>query len=80
VIEHNSRDHHNSSIEAVIVAKFRPIHARASIQESNILPIDTEIERTIWQKPRDNVEEEEEEFNIEEETMAKQLVIQTPLE
>jgi hypothetical protein len=27
-----------------------------------ILPLDTEIERTIQQKPRDNVEEEEEEL------------------
>ena len=32
-----------------------------------ILPLDTEIERTIRQRPRDNVEEEEEELNIEEE-------------
>jgi hypothetical protein len=36
-----------------------------------IHPINTEIEQTIRQKPRDNVEEEEEEFNIEEETMAE---------
>jgi hypothetical protein len=27
-----------------------------------ILPLDTEIERTIRQRPRDNVEEEEEEL------------------
>jgi hypothetical protein len=35
-----------------------------------ILPLDTEIERTIQQKPRDNVEEEEEEVQ-EEEAMAE---------
>jgi hypothetical protein len=35
-----------------------------------ILPLDTEIERTIRQKPRDNVEEEEEELQ-EEEVMAE---------
>ena len=39
-----------------------------------ILPLDTEIEQTIRQRPRDNVEEEEE-LNIEEE-MAEQLVNQ----
>ena len=43
-----------------------------------ILPLDTEIERTIRQRPRDNVEEEEEEHNIEEE-MAEQLVNQPQL-
>jgi hypothetical protein len=43
-----------------------------------ILPIDIEIERTIRQKPRDKVEEEEEEFQIEE-TMAKQHVNQPQL-
>jgi hypothetical protein len=36
-----------------------------------ILPFDTEIERTIRQKPGDNVEEEEEELQ-EEEVMAEQ--------
>jgi hypothetical protein len=41
-----------------------------------ILPLDTEIERTIQQKPRDNIEEEEEEFM--EETMAAQNVNQPP--
>jgi hypothetical protein len=40
-----------------------------------ILPLDTEIERTIRQRPRDNVEEEEEELNIKEE-MAEQHVNQ----
>jgi hypothetical protein len=35
-----------------------------------ILPLDIEIERTIRQKPRDNVEEEEEELQ-EEEAMAE---------
>ena len=43
-----------------------------------ILPLDTEIERTIRQKPRDNVEEEEDELKIEEE-MADQLVNQPQL-
>jgi hypothetical protein len=40
-----------------------------------IFPLDTEIERTIRQKPRDNVEEEEEELQ-EEEVMAEQHVNQ----
>ena len=40
-----------------------------------ILPLDVEIERTIRQRPRDNIEEEEEELKIEEE-MAEQLVNQ----
>ena len=40
-----------------------------------ILPLDTEIEWTIRQRPRDNIEEVEEELNIEEE-MAEQLVNQ----
>jgi hypothetical protein len=44
-----------------------------------ILPLDTEIERTIRQKPRDNVEEEEEELQ-EEEVMAEQQVNQPPPE
>jgi hypothetical protein len=44
-----------------------------------ILPLDTEIERTIWQRPRDNIEEEEE-FDIEDETMAEQNVNQPPPE
>jgi hypothetical protein len=44
-----------------------------------ILPLEIEIERTIWQKPRDNVEEEEEEHQIEE-AMVEQLVNQPPLE
>jgi hypothetical protein len=35
-----------------------------------IRPLDIEIERTIRQKPRDNVEEEEEELQ-EEEAMAE---------
>jgi hypothetical protein len=39
-----------------------------------ILPIDIKIEWTIRQKPRDNVEEEEEEFDVEDETMAEQFV------
>ena len=43
-----------------------------------ILPLDMQIERTIRQKPRDNVQEEEEEFKIEE-TMAEQFVNQLPL-
>ena len=43
-----------------------------------ILPLDIEIEQTIGQRPRDNVEEEEEELNIEEE-MAEQLVNQPQL-
>ena len=42
-----------------------------------ILPLDTEIERTIRQRPRDNFEEEEE-LKIEEE-MAEQLVNQPQL-
>ena len=42
----------------------------------SILPIDIEIEWTIQQKPRDNVEEEEEELDIEEETIAAQNVNQ----
>ena len=52
------------------------------IQSKNptILPIDTKIERTIRQKPRDNVEKEEEEFDVEEETMVEQNVNQLPLE
>jgi hypothetical protein len=41
-----------------------------------ILPINTKIELTIRQKPRDKIEEEEEEFDVEEETMAEQLVNQ----
>ena len=40
-----------------------------------IFQIDTEIEWTIRQKPRDNIEEEEEEF-VEEETMVAQNVNQ----
>ena len=40
-----------------------------------ILPLDIEIEQTIRQRSRDNIEEEEEELNIEEE-MAEQLVNQ----
>jgi hypothetical protein len=43
-----------------------------------ILPLDTEIERTIRQKPRDNVEEEKEELQ-EEEAMAEQQVNQPQL-
>ena len=44
-----------------------------------ILPLDTEIEQTIRYRPKDNVEEEEEEqLNIEEE-MAEQLVNQPQL-
>jgi hypothetical protein len=43
-----------------------------------ILPLDTEIERTIRQKPRDNVEEEEEELK-EKEVMAEQQVNQPQL-
>jgi hypothetical protein len=43
-----------------------------------ILPLDTEIERTIRQKPGDNVEEEEEELQ-EEEVMAEQQVNQPQL-
>jgi hypothetical protein len=35
-----------------------------------ILPLDTKIERTIRQRPRDNVEEEEEELQ-EEKAMAE---------
>ena len=42
--------------------------------------LDTEIEQTIWQRPRDNIEEEEEEFDVEEETMAEQNVNQLPPE
>jgi hypothetical protein len=42
-----------------------------------ILPLDTETERTIQQKPKDNVEEEEEELQIEE-AMAEQNVNQPP--
>jgi hypothetical protein len=41
-----------------------------------ILPLDTEIEQTIRQKPRDNVEEEEE-LQIEE-AMAEQNINQRP--
>jgi hypothetical protein len=41
-----------------------------------IIPIDREIEWTIQQKPRDNVEEEEEEFEVEE-MMAEQFVNQS---
>ena len=41
-----------------------------------VLPIDTEIELTIWQKPRDNIEEEEEKFDVEEETMVEKNVNQ----
>ena len=40
-----------------------------------ILPLDTEIERTIRQRPGDNIEEVEEELNIEDE-MAEQHVKQ----
>jgi hypothetical protein len=43
-----------------------------------VLPLDTEIERTIRQKPIDNVEEEEEELQIEE-AMAEQHVNQLQL-
>jgi hypothetical protein len=43
-----------------------------------ILPIDIKIEQTIQQKPRDNIEEEEEELNVKEETMAAQNVNQPP--
>jgi hypothetical protein len=43
-----------------------------------ILPIDTKIEWTIRQKPRDKVEEEKEEFQIEK-IMAEQLVNQPQL-
>ena len=43
-----------------------------------ILPLDTKIERIIRRRPRDNVEEEEEELKIEEE-MAEQLVNQPPV-
>jgi hypothetical protein len=43
-----------------------------------VLPLDTEIERTIRQKPRDNDEEEEEELQIEE-AMAEQHVNQLQL-
>jgi hypothetical protein len=35
-----------------------------------VIPLDTKIERTIRRKPRDNVEDEEEEFQIEK-TMKK---------
>jgi hypothetical protein len=45
-----------------------------------ILPIDIEIERTIRQKPRDNIEEEEEELDVEEETTVAQNVNQPPPE
>ena len=45
-----------------------------------IHPIVKEIEQTIRQKPKGNVEGEEEEFDIEEETMAKQIVNQPPPE
>jgi hypothetical protein len=45
-----------------------------------VLPLDIEIERTIRQRPRDSVEEEEEELNVEEETMAAQNVNQPPPE
>jgi hypothetical protein len=44
-----------------------------------ILPLDTEIEQTTRQKPRDNVEEEEEEELQEEEVMAEQQVNQPQL-
>ena len=38
-----------------------------------ILPLDTELEQTIWQKPKDNIEEEEEEEELQiEEVMAEQ--------
>ena len=47
-------------------------------KNSVILPLDTEIERTIRQRSSDNIEEEEEELNIEEE-MAEQLVNQPQL-
>jgi hypothetical protein len=43
-----------------------------------ILPLNTEIERTIRQKPRDNVEEEEEELE-EKEALAEQQVNQPQL-
>jgi hypothetical protein len=45
-----------------------------------IFPLDTEIERTIRQRLVDNVEEEEEELDVEEETMAAQNVNQLPAE
>ena len=45
-----------------------------------IHPIDIEIERTTRQKSRGNVEGEEEEFDVEEEMMADQIVIQPPPE
>jgi hypothetical protein len=48
-------------------------------QNPTILPINTKIEWTIRQKPRDNAEEEEE-LNVEEETMVAQNVNQPPLE
>jgi hypothetical protein len=45
-----------------------------------ILPIDIEIKWAIRQKPRDNLEEEEEELDVEEETMAAKNVNQPPQE
>jgi hypothetical protein len=45
-----------------------------------IFPLDAEIERTIRQRLVDNVEEEEEELDVEEETMAAQNVNQLPAE
>ena len=44
---------------------------RLRSKNPTILSLDTEIERTIRQMPKDNIEEEEEEFDIEEEIMAE---------
>ena len=50
---------------------------RLRSKNPTILPIDTKIEWTIRQKPRDNVAEEEEEFKVKE-MMPQQFVIQLP--
>jgi hypothetical protein len=77
-INHSSRDHPNSNIEATIAAEFHLLHARLRSKNPTILPINTEIEWTIRQKPTNSIEEEEVEFKVEE-TMAEQLVNQQPL-
>jgi hypothetical protein len=59
-IKRSSRDLSNSSTEAAVLGRTSSNSCKGFAPA--ILPLDTKIEQTIQQKPRDNVEEEEEEL------------------
>jgi hypothetical protein len=78
-IERSSRDINIAVLKLLKLLNFVQFMQGLRSKNPTILPIGTKIERTIRQKPRDNVEEEEE-LDVEEETMVAQNANQPPLE